>query len=815
MKLFICVLFLIICTCFAKAQKITGYIKDTRQQPVAGATVLLQLAGDSSVVKINAADINGRYTFSLVSPGKYFVTISNIGFNTGKSEIFLSGKNDIIIPTIAIEKNPARLDEVVVNSKKPLIEVTADKTIFNVEGSINAVGSDAMELLRKSPGVVVDRDDNLIMNGKNGVTIYLDGRPSPLSGQALSAYLRSMPSSAIDVIEIITNPSSRYDAAGNAGIINIKLKKNNAIGTNVNINAGYSIGTYPKYLTGFSFNNRSNHINIFGNYNYNHATNESKLWMNRTLADTAFNQYSLTTGRNRGHLFKAGIDYFINKNNTIGFIVNGNIDNNNISLYSTTPIMHIPTNTIDRWLVADNNNLIGNHNYNLNLNYKHTGKNGSDLNMDADFGDYKIRANQMQPNYYFDADFTNIITERIYQMLAPSDINIYSYKTDYEQDFKQGRLGFGGKLSYVNSNNDFIQYNVLSGDKFIDSAKSNHFNYKENINAGYLNYSRQFKNLSVQFGVRIENSNISGRSTGHKKTANNWQVYDSTFKRNYTDVFPTAAITFNKNLNNQFGLTYSRRIDRPAYQDLNPFEIKIDEYSYYKGNTELRPQYSNSLAITHSFRGNLNTRLSYSMVKDVFARLADTIDVVKSFISKKNVATQKIVSLNINYNYQKNWYSLFVNLNAFSSQYKTDFGKGKTIDLGVNAFTANIQQSASLGKGWSLEMSGFYNSPAIWSGTFRSDEMFGIESGFQKKLLKDKANIRVSVSDMLGTTKWRGVSEFAGQHMDVQFKWESQLFKVNFSYRFGNSQLKAARQRRTSSDEEGKRVSTGGGGLQN
>ena len=340
MKPFICVLFLIICTCFAKAQKITGYIKDTRQQPVPGANLLLRQAQDSSVVKVNTTDLNGRYIFSNVLPGKYFITITSVGFTNGSSGNFSSGKNDITIPTITIEKNLTRLDEVLVNAKRPLIEVTADKIIFNVEGSINAIGSDAMELLRKSPGVVVDKDDHLIINGKNSVTIYIDGRPSPLSGQALSAYLRSMQSSSIDVIEIINNPSSRYDAAGNAGIIDIKLKKNTSVGTSVNLNAGYSIGIYPKYITGFSFNNRSNHVNVFGTYNYNHATNESKLWISRTLADTAFDQYSLTTGKNRGHLFKAGMDYFINKNNTIGLIVNGNIDNNNISLYSITPIIY-------------------------------------------------------------------------------------------------------------------------------------------------------------------------------------------------------------------------------------------------------------------------------------------------------------------------------------------------------------------------------------------------------------------------------------------------------------------------------------------
>lgn len=815
MKPFICVLFLIICTCFAKAQKITGYIKDTRQHPLPAVTVFLHLAKDSSIIKINASNTNGYYSFSSISPGKYFIEVTTIGYKTTHSAIFLSGNSNIIIPTLFIEKSTTILNEVVVNSKRPLMEVNADKTIFNVESSINAVGSDAMELLRKSPGVVIDRDDNIIMNGKNGVTVYIDGRITPLSGQSLSNYLRSLPSSSIDAIEIITNPSAKYDAAGNAGIINIKLKKNNAIGTNGTVNAGYSIGTYSKYIGGFSFNHRNSRINIFGNYNYNQATNESKLGIRRTLTDTVFDQYSITTSNNKTHNYKAGLDYFINKNNTIGLIINGNIDNTGISLYSTTSLTYTPTETIDRWLVADNRNQFNNRNNNLNFNFRHTGKNGSELNMDADAGRYRLRSDQMQPNYYYDASFTNITNERIYQMLAPSDIDIYSYKADYEQDFEKGKLGFGGKLSYVNSENHFDQYNIYFPAKEIDSAKSNRFNYKENINAGYLNYSRPFKNITAQAGLRVENSNISIRSLGYKIMGDNWQPHDSFSKRNYTDFFPSAAITFNKDLNNQFSLTYSRRIDRPAYQDLNPFEIKIDEYSYYKGNTELRPQYSNSIALTHSYKGVLNSKLSYSLVNDVFTRLADTVDVVKSFLMKKNVATQKILSLNVSYNLQKDWYTLFINLNAFSSHYNADFGKGKTIDLGVNAFTANLQQSASLGKGWSVEMNGFYNSPAIWSGTFRSDEMFGIDAGFQKKVLKEKGNIRISVSDLLNQTKWHGVSNFAGQVMDVHFKWESQLFKVNFSYRFGNAQLKAARQRKTSSDEEGKRVSTGSGGLQN
>ena len=499
----------------------------------------------------------------------------------------------------------------------------------------------------------------------------------------------------------------------------------------------------------------------------------------------------------------------------LGFIVNGNIENDTISLYSSTPIIYAPTKTINRWLVADNLSKINNRSVNFNLNYKYAASNGSELNMDADYGYYNLLSNQLQPNYYYDASFTNINSQRIFQFIAPSKISIYNFKTDFEQNFLKGKLSIGGKFSYVHSQNDFKQFNIFNTSSIMDSARSNDFFYKENINAGYFDFSRQYKKMQIQIGLRIENSNITGQSTGLKNIGNSWQNYDTTFKWNYTNFFPTAAITYNPNANNNWGISFSRRIDRPAYQDLNPFEIKIDEYSYYKGNTSLRPQYTNSISLTHSYKGKLNTRLNYSLVNDVFARLVDTTELVKSFLIKKNVATQKIISLNINYNFQKNWYGLNINLNVFSSKYKADFGKGRTIDLGVEALTANLQQSALLGKGWTIEMSGFYNSPSIWSGTFRNKEMFGLESGLQKKLFKNNGNLKVSVSDIFRTQVWTSTSDFVGQHLDVEYRWESQLFKMNFTYRFGNVLLKAERQRKTSSDEEGKRVNSGPGGLQN
>jgi iron complex outermembrane recepter protein len=797
------------------AQNITGTVKDEQGKTLSGASVALKKLKDSSVAKLAVTNSTGKYEFPAVLAGNYFVNVSYIGHAPKNSPSFeYSGTGDISAPEVVLAKATSNLKEVTVVSRKPVIEVRADKTILNVEGSVNAVGQDALELLRKSPGVLVDRDDNISLSGKNGVQVYIDGRPTPLSGKDLSDYLKTIQSSQIEAIEIITNPSAKYDAAGNAGIINIKLKKNKSFGTNGSVNAGYNIGTFPKYNAGLALNHRNKRINVFGNYNYNRNHNESYMSLYRKQLDTLFDQQGVMTFRNNIHGFKGGLDYFINSKQTIGVMVNGNFNKNSFANYGRTPISYIPTEIVDRILVADNTSNGTRNNMNFNANYRYADTSGRELNVDADYGFYNLYSNQYQPNYYYDPSETTIISSRIYNMIAPTNIDIYTLKADYERNLKKGRLGFGAKTSYVESANDFQRYNVMPAFKSLDTLRSNTFNYKENINAVYVNYNKSFKGFMIQAGLRVENTNSEGVSNGFSWN-NGYVGYDSTFKRNYTDVFPSAAITFNKKPTNQFSITYSRRIDRPAYQDLNPFEFKLDEYTYQKGNTLLRPQYTNSIGLTHSFKYKLTSTLNYSHVKDVFTQLIDTAEKSKSFITKKNLATQDIVSLNISYPFQYKWYSVFANLNTYYSMYKADFGTGREVDLDVVAFNFYCQNSFKLGKGWTGELSGFYTSPSIWQGTFESDAMWGIDAGIQKALFKGKATAKAAVSDIFGTMKWGGTSNFAGQYLRASGGWESQQLKLNFTYRFGSMQVKAARQRKTGLEDENKRVGSQGGGISN
>ncbi len=807
----------LILTLSSQAQSVKGLVKDENGKPLAAANTTLHRSKDSAVVKFTVTNREGIFEFDALNAGEYYVKVSHVGHQPTKSDPFTLHSNKTVeLPEITMEKQGTNLENVTVTARKPMIEVKADKMVVNVEGTINAVGNDALELLRKSPGVQLDKDDNISLSGKNGVQVYIDGKPSPLSGSDLTAYLKSLQSSQIETIEIITNPSAKYDAAGNAGIINIRLKKNKSFGTNGSVNAGYNIGVYPKYNGGINLNHRDKGINIFGSYNYNWNKNTNMFFLRREQLDTLFDQTNQMTGRNRSHGFKAGADFFLDKYSTFGVLVNGNINSSEMKTDSKTPISYIPTGTVDRLLTANNESDNKRNNVNFNMNYRYAKPGGKELNLDADYGLFRINSDQVQPNIYYNPSMTTELSRSIYNFISPTDIDLYTFKADYEQPYKGGKLGIGVKSSLVNTSNNFARYNVIGNAKDLDLSRSNHFDYSENINALYLNFNKSYKGFAFQAGLRMENTNNKGESYGLNADGSvNKGSGTTPLDRNYTNLFPSASLTINKNPKKQWSFTYSRRIDRPAYQDLNPFEFKLDEYTFQKGNTELLPQYTNSFGITHVYKYKLTATLNYSHVADMFTQLVDTTEKSKTFITKENLANQDIVSLNISYPYMYKSFMAFMNLNTYYSMYQADFGGGsRKIDLDVFSFTFYMQNTIKFGKkkAWTGELSGWYAAPSIWQGTFKSRRIYSIDAGMQKNILKGKGNLKASVSDIFNTLRWKGSSNFAGQYTVASGRFESRQFKLNFTYRFGNNQVKAARQRNTGADEESKRVGSGGSG---
>jgi iron complex outermembrane recepter protein len=792
------------------AQQINGSIKDGQGNGINNVTVSLLFAKDSSVSKLAVTKSDGQFSFTNLKADKYLVTASHVGYQPFYSKAFdFDGNTTISLPASNLEKASKDMTAVTVTSKKPIVEVKADKTILNVEGTINAAGNDALELLRKSPGVTVDKDDNISLSGKTGVQVFIDGKPSPLSGADLSNYLKSMQSTQIEAIELITNPSAKYEAAGNAGIINIRLKKNKSYGVNGSVNAGWNIGTFAKYNSGLNLNYRYKKVNVFGSYNYNKGRYLNTMNLYRTTSvDSSFNQRSEMLSSNKSHNYKAGVDLYATRFSTFGVMVNGNLSDNTSENNSRTDIAYIPSKTSDRLLSANNITAGDRNNTNLNVNYRFADTSGHELNIDGDYGFYNSDNHQYQPNNIYDAN-GDLKQRDVYNTFTPSKIDIYSVKVDYEQNFKKGRLGFGGKISAVQADNTFQRFYGEGANPSEDNH--NNFDYKENVNAAYVNYNRQFKGVMLQAGLRVENTHSKGVSKGFRYDNNTGNVVsvDSLLDRNYTNPFPSASLTFNKNPMNQWSLTYSRRIDRPNYQTLNPFEFNLDKYTFQRGNPNLQPQYTNSFGVTNIYKYRLTTTLNYSHVADVFSTIPKSED-SKAFITSENVATQNIVSLNVSMPFQYKWYSLFFNVNSFYSRFE-----GQTTDYNVDVkiFSVNVyaQQTFKLAKNTTAELSGYYTSPSVWQGAFRTNALGGLDVGLQQVILKGKGNLKASVTDIFRTYPWSAVNKASSQVLNVNGSYESRQFRLNFSYRFGSNDVKQARQRKTSIEDESKRTQESGG----
>ena len=782
-------------------QNVKGIAKES-QNPVPFATVAILHAKDSSLVKANYSNENGTFAFNGIENGKYLVSITGIGYKKLISAAFQVADKEVDLGILQVMKETSQLDEVVVTTKKPLVEVLSDKTVFNVSSNINAAGQNALEILRKAPGVSIDNNNRISVQGKNTVTVYIDGRQSIFTTAQLAEYLKTMQASDIEAIEIITQPSAKYDAAGNAGIINIRLKKNTNLGTNGSINLGLAQGSYfAKFNGSLALNHRTKKMNYFANYTNNMSKNYQEMSLYRVQNGQIFNQPSTTINEELSHNFRTGADYTINSKNTVGVIFNYVGTDNTSAGKSRSNISNEQTKIIDRILLSNSTSSQKFNNVSGNLNYRYADTSGRELNFDANVMRYDNSSLADQPNRYIKPDGSLLLNSN-FAMDTKTTIALYNAKLDYEQKLFGGKFSTGAKFSLVKTDNNFDFYNVNDNAiRTLDSIKSNLFSYTENVNAAYFSYKRKAGKWDFQGGLRVENTVSEGKLTS---TQNKPPV-----SRNYLDFFPSAGITYNLNPMNAFGLTYSRRIDRPNYQDLNPFENKLDELTFQRGNPFLTPQYTNSVAVSHTYAYAMTTALSYSHTTDFFAQLTD-IDEKNpnaTFLSPKNLATERTINLNVSVPIPiKNWWMVYANVNMYNSLYDANFGGGKVVSQNVYALNFYGQNTFTLPKGWTLEVSGWYNSPSVWAGTFQTNAMGSLDIGLQKTIMKEKGTIRISATDVLFTSPWRGINRFGNLYMDANGSWESRLIKFNFTYNFGNTQMKANRSRDTGSEDEAKRL---------
>jgi iron complex outermembrane recepter protein len=421
---------------YSQELHISGQVKNSAKESVPYATVIIKNAMDTSIVKGELADENGKFSFKNLTPGNYLLNISSVGYKNLQGQSIVIATEDIILGDIVLSEENT-LAEVTVSASKPMIEVKADRTIFNVQGLASVAGISAFEVLRKSPGVSIDNNENVILQGKSGVRIFIDGKPSILQGTDLNEYLKTLQASDIDAIEIITQPSAKYDAAGNAGIINIKLKKDKRFGTNGSISTGFAYGKNFRNNNGLSFNNRGKVYNLFGTYSNNMGKSWSFMNFYRQQVNTVFDQKSTTIRDGQGHNAKVGVDFFLNSKSTLGIVLNGNFNDNTTNGVSRTPISPLSTGIVNQVLVANSESAVNSNNNYLNVNYKYSGKDESVFNIDFDLGKYANERKSYQPNFYKNASESEVLFQNVFRMNTVPNINLLA--TQMEQSLQRGK----------------------------------------------------------------------------------------------------------------------------------------------------------------------------------------------------------------------------------------------------------------------------------------------------------------------------------------------------------------------------------------
>ncbi len=795
---------------YSQTGRISGNIIDGGDQKIIdAANISLLRAKDSGLVKLTLTDKEGHFAFENLKNGNYIVMASSIGHRkVYSSPLTITEGASLSAGTLKLIAQATTLSTVAVDTRKPFIERQIDKTVVNVDALISNAGSTAMEVLEKSPGIVVDKDGNISLKGKQGVIIMMDGKPSYLSGQQLSNYLRNLPSSAIEQIEIMTNPSAKYDASGNAGIINLRTRKNKMVGFNGSFATTYSQGILPRLSNSVNVNYRKNKVNLFANYSNMFRAGYEDLSILRNFRnpttfalESIFDQKSYMRNHGNSHTVKAGLDFYKNNKTTLGIVLSGYL-NGRTNDGDNTTLLKDKNSAIEWILNATNHEKNQYSNFGTNLNYRHIfDSTKKEITADVDFRTYNQNSHQFFTNNYFNADYSKRKNSTELRGDIPSDIMIYSAKVDYTMPLKSGaKFEAGLKSSYVNTDNDArYDSNTVNG-WVVDNGKTNHFIYKENINAGYINYNKQLnKKWGVQAGLRVENTIANGHQFG---TPGSHINPDSSFKRNYTNVFPTGYISFQADKKNNFNLNFGRRIDRPSYQDLNPFYYFLDEFTYRKGNTLLKPQFTNTVELSHTYKGFLTTTVNYSKTQDAFADALDQLTSErKTFLSTKNIATRENLGLAVSANYQltKVW-SANIYTNVVNSKY---YGvlNSSVLDVNGTMFMGNMSNSFKFKKGWSAELSGFYRSKGI-QGQLVGNSMWQVTSGVQKQVMKTKGTLRFFVNDIFNSQRFSGSVKYQDIDAKISSRGDNRRASISFSYRFGKPIQNQPRKKQSGLDEE-------------
>lgn len=778
-------------------------VLDSLQQPISNATVALKLKKDSSVIKVQLTDSSGSVNFINLAPGDYFFRVTHLGFNDHSGNHFFIPENfKGELTAILKASSSSNLENVVISTRKSFIEIKPGKTVVNLDAGISSSGTTVMEALEKMPGITVDKEGNISLKGRNGVTILIDGKQTYLDGTQISTLLTGMSASQISTVEIIEQPSSKYDAAGNAGVINIRLKKNNQKGFNGNASTSFAQGAYPKKNNNLQLNYRNGKLNLFLNYSANINKSFTKIYALRKYYDNSgdvtslLQQPSFFKGGGNTNNLRTGLDYAFTEKTTAGIILSGLTlqrkgNTNNPAEWldaamNTDSLIQTFSKSNTRWKNAG-----------INFNLKHAFNVSKEISFDVDRIIYRIQGNQYFENTgIFPATYSEATRANL-----PSDINITAAKADYTAQLKAWKVETGIKTSHINTDN-LAAYEYQDGIIWKeDLGKSNHFLYTENIHALYANTETKSGLWTVQAGLRYELTKYSARQLG------NSMVKDSSFSRGYNSLFPSAFASYQMDSANQFSLSAGRRIDRPAFQKLNPFVFIINKYTYQTGNSFFLPQYTWNVELSHLYKDVLITSLSYSTTKDYFSQIFPSSNNGIIIYTEGNLKRLQTFGASVSIQLLPvKWWNVSAQTNIIYKKMEGFIERAYNERVTQGSFNFNNQLRFK--KGWSGEVSGFYTSKARNDIQEVVDPAGQVSIGIAKAILKNKGNIKLAARDIFYTQWMKGNTQFSNATEYFKLTRDTRVVNVSFSYKFGKT-FKTIKRQQGSAKEEIERVGNG------
>ncbi|WP_316805279.1 TonB-dependent receptor domain-containing protein [Pedobacter nototheniae] len=783
-----------------KTIQIKGIIIDEYQNPLPGCTIVLYNAENKEMGKV-ISDSSGSFTLNPKVASRYKVTVTHTGFSPFQSSFYEFEDRDF--GKIQLVTESQNLKDVVIQSKQNLIETNGTNLIYNVQNSISAQGSTAFDALKKAPGIYIDNDNNISLNGKTGAMVLLDGKQTYLSAKDITDLLKSMPASGLKSIEIINSPTAKYDAAGSAGIINIKTLKTQISGFSGSTTTGLSYGVSLKQNQDLSFSYRKNKFNLFGGYNHFFGNYAYLYGSDRIQEGNRYNSFTDDTDKRKKMSGRLGIDYNLNKKNTIGFLMNGNFlfgggiteTKTDISLPNSTHINQVLDAVNDYYSQQTQR-------YNFNVNYKYEDSLGRLLNIDADYGYYQKGSGNLQSNRYTN-DQQQVTSDNLYRSVNAANINLFAAKLDYSSNLLGGKFETGLKFSSTQSANDSRFLLVLPTTETLDENRSNAFEYDEKISSAYADYKKIFSKWTFEAGLRLERSDSKGSLFATK----NGQNTINKVPRNYTNLFPSASISYKPVEGHSFSIGYSRRIDRPAYQDLNPFTYLLDELSFWQGNPFLQPQLSHRIIAQYAFKSSTIIGFTFARTNGFTTEITDTIDVNKIIMMPRNLGVQENLSLSLTQNINAtNWWNLNFNGVIYHLNNKITYDAYRSQNLKQLASRITLQQNFKLPFKLNGEISTAYNTKRLAGGNKISKANSQVDLGLQKSFMENKASVRLVFSDIYKGNKLNSLQSLDNFSIRSYGYFESRQIRLNFTYKFANGASKGPRDRKSALDNENGRI---------